>query len=296
MKKTNLILTFLISSVSLAGCSALNNVLDNIINSLNSGTNQTTITDSQYLPTATSNYQGNYYDGIDSNQSGDTLKNALRSLNSSKISRLVGYSGMGTNKYGYFRYTDYDPETVQYDSNGMPYGTKLVGYYTLKSSQGKISNNVNEGELNREHVWPKSHGGNLMEEDIHMPRPAFTDDNGARGNDFYGTAAFDSGYEVPNYRGDAARIIFYCAMANSTLQMSDLTNHGSTNANPDYMMGKLSDLLTWNLQYAPTDREERRNNGAQYLQGNRNPFIDHPEYACKIWGGYNSDTKRICGM
>ncbi len=74
------------------------------------------------------------------------------------------------------------------------------------------------------------------------------------------------------------------------------------------MMGKLSDLLKWNLQYLPSTSEtadtalrveQNRNNVIESnaaLQGNRNPFIDHPEYACKIWGNTNSATKSICGM
>ena len=61
-------------------------------------------------------------------------------------------------------------------------------------------------------------------------------------------------------------------------------------------MGKLSDLLKWNKNYAVQDRERIRNEGAQSLQGNRNPFIDHPEYACRIWGNTNSTTRQICGM
>ncbi len=70
-------------------------------------------------------------------------------------------------------------------------------------------------------------------------------------------------------------------------------------------MGKLSTLLEWNLAYLPGDgtlelrTELNRNNVIEKDkdgQGNRNPFIDHPEYACKIWGATNSETKRICGM
>ena len=73
-------------------------------------------------------------------------------------------------------------------------------------------------------------------------------------------------------------------------------------------MGKLSDLLEWNLAYLPTTsstastayRVEQNRNEVIYshpdLQGNRNPFIDHPEYACRIWGGTNSTTRQICGM
>ena len=59
-------------------------------------------------------------------------------------------------------------------------------------------------------------------------------------------------------------------------------------------MGKLSTLLKWNIQYSVTSREITRNEAVEGLQGNRNPFIDHPEYACRIWGKYNSETEKIC--
>ena len=69
-------------------------------------------------------------------------------------------------------------------------------------------------------------------------------------------------------------------------------------------------MLRWNLQYSPKDTsftgaddlarrtELNRNEVIQNDsngQGNRNPFIDHPEYACKIWGDTNATTRQICG-
>ena len=54
--------------------------------------------------------------------------------------------------------------------------------------------------------------------------------------------------------------------------------------------------LKWHLEHSITSRETKRNEVVYGLQGNRNPFVDHPEYACKIWGNTNSQTKSICGM
>ena len=54
--------------------------------------------------------------------------------------------------------------------------------------------------------------------------------------------------------------------------------------------------LKWHLQHEITTRETRRNNVVYGNQGNRNPFVDHPEYACKIWGTTNSATRSLCGM
>jgi endonuclease I len=53
--------------------------------------------------------------------------------------------------------------------------------------------------------------------------------------------------------------------------------------------------LKWHLQHPNTERDIRRNNVVYGNQGNRNPFVDHPEYACKIWGNTNSATKSLCG-
>ncbi len=54
--------------------------------------------------------------------------------------------------------------------------------------------------------------------------------------------------------------------------------------------------LKWHLEHPITTRETTRNETVYGLQGNRNMFVDHPEYACKIWGNTNSQTKSICGM
>ena len=43
--------------------------------------------------------------------------------------------------------------------------------------------------------------------------------------------------------------------------------------------------LEWNAKYTVTPREIYRNNVVYGLQGNRNPFIDHPSYAQAIYGG-----------
>jgi len=49
--------------------------------------------------------------------------------------------------------------------------------------------------------------------------------------------------------------------------------------------GKLSTLLIWH-EADPVDNKERIRNNLIYdkYQGNRNPFIDHPEFARMIWG------------
>lgn len=217
-----------------------------------------------------------YYENINQNEYGNALLSELRTLNSLKRRSLVGYDPMGTSPAGQFKYTDYDPNTVQYDSNNQPYGTRITSFYSGSSITS----------FNREHVWPDSHGGNKVENDIHMPRPTLQTENGSRGNSFYvegmkdQTKGWDPATEsfgVESYRGDSARIVFYCVIANSNLSLIDESYYSTSRKDNDNLMGKLSDLLKWNLKYPVNQREINRNNGAEYLQGNRNPFIDHPE-------------------
>lgn len=54
--------------------------------------------------------------------------------------------------------------------------------------------------------------------------------------------------------------------------------------------------LKWHLQHPISTREIKRNDVVYQNQGNRNPFVDHPEYACRIWGATNSETRSLCGM
>ena len=248
--------------------------------------------DAYYTPSTTyTNGDGaTYYNGISESSEGTTLLSALRSLNSSKRQKTMGYSSMGTSaSTSPYVYTDYNPNGTKYtDSKGQVYGAELVSFYTKTPMTS----------YNKEHVWPDSRGGNLVEADIHMPRPTISAENSSRGNSFFvegmssssaGWDPYTAGYDEIS-RGEAARITFYCVVASSSLSLVDLTNDATGNNT----MGKLSDMLEWNLQYSVTQYENNRNEGAEYLQGNRNPFIDHPEYACKIWGNTNSTTQSIC--
>ena len=66
--------------------------------------------------------------------------------------------------------------------------------------------------MNKEHTWPKSHGGNRIESDPHVIRPTLTSENSARGNMYYAQSpnpGWDPAeFDNPKYRGISARIIF----------------------------------------------------------------------------------------
>ena len=224
----------------------------------------------------------NYYASIDFSKDGTALLSELQSLNSQKRTYTPGYGGL----WNYYNKTDYDPKNP----------SQYIAFYRGTSAS--------KGSMNKEHVWPNSHGGKLVEGDIHMTRPTLSSDNSSRGNSFYveGKNHSTNGWDpyadgmTEYYRGISARIIFYCVVASPKLQLVDLDYHATSNKNRDNMMGKLSDLLKWNLVYGIDDTEIRRNDGAQDVQGNRNPFIDDRTLACKIWGDTNETTKSICAQ
>ena len=234
-----------------------------------------------------------YYSSIDDSLMGTDLLNALNTLNKSKRTRTVGYDNM--------RYFSVKSDA---DPNGSG---KILGFY----DNALVGPNWDSGNTwNREHVWPNIRGGSRVEGDAHMTRPASTATNSDRGSKGYGVDSYDPGKYVAYYRGSASRIIFYAAIADLNLDLvDDPLNYNGAGSYPD-CMGSLSDMLKWNLEYQPSDTsftgaddiarraELNRNDVIQNDsegQGNRNPFIDHPEYACRIWGNRNSKTKEICG-
>ncbi len=98
-------------------------------------------------------------------------------------------------------------------------------------------------------------------------------------------------YEVWNHRrGDLARAQFYMdvryeggshAVTGASEPNLVLTDNMAlivmTSSSPAYM-GKLSTLLQWHLDDPVDEDERRRNDVVESFQGNRNPFVDHPEW------------------
>ncbi len=233
-----------------------------------------------------------YYSSISDSDSGTSLLSKLQSLNSTKRKKTMGYSGIGTTTSGAVIYTDYDLNSTAKDSNGQTYGTKVASFYTKTAATS----------WNREHMWPNSHGGNNVEADILHTRPTISSENSSRGNSFYvegknsssaGWDPYTAGYDA-EVRGECARVILYCVVAYPSFTLSDADSHSTSNSNKDNMMGNMNTLIKWHFDYAPNVYEMNRNNGAEYLQGNRNPFVDHPEYVARIWSSFNSTVGSLC--
>ncbi len=102
-------------------------------------------------------------------------------------------------------------------------------------------------------------------------------------------------------RGDIARAMFYMdvryeggthgvtgytepdLILTDTLTLIQNSNTGS-NETTAYM-GLLSDLLQWHLDDPVDAKETSRNDNIYAYQGNRNPFIDHPEWVACLFNG-----------
>ncbi len=226
-------------------------------------------------------YITSYYSSISDSQTGLPLASSLETRLQAERNNSFSYGSLQTSA---FPYTDVDPL--------RPTGGYIVSFYSGTPVYGYTG-------MNKEHTWPKSHGGGLIENDPHMVRPTLTSENSARGNSYYAESPSNgwdpATFNNAKYRGIAARIIFYGAVIGYTegLRLEDVGFvSGSGNGGE---MGKLSDLLRWNYQYPVDQSEIIRNETLDIsLNYNRNPFIDNPSYACRIWGSVNSTTQSIC--
>jgi endonuclease I len=168
-------------------------------------------------------------------------------------------------------------------------------------SQYDNGNGTYNDSWNREHVWPKSHGfpneSDTAYTDFHHLRPADRTVNSSRGEkDFdWGDTWHSEATECKDtpvsfeprdaVKGDVARMIFYMAVryeSNNTYNL-EMVDYVGTAVGSVYL-GKKSTLLQWHEADPVDDFERNRNNVIYSLQGNRNPFIDHPEFAGAIWG------------
>lgn len=89
-------------------------------------------------------------------------------------------------------------------------------------------------------------------------------------------------YMAVRYDGDAPREPDLVLTDDAARQETDCKECYSTGSTA--YMGLLDALLTWHEE-DPVDQYERRRNTVVYLfQGNRNPFVDHPEWVVEIFG------------
>ncbi len=176
-------------------------------------------------------------------------------------------------------------------------------------------------KYNREHTFPKSwfDDASPMHNDGIMVLPTDKKVNNVRSNFPYGevvSTSYTSGNmsklgssstSIPGYsgsvfepadefKGDIARIYFYMATRyenviagweNNSTESDAMLNGTSDQAYEDWVIEM---LLDWHLNDPVSTKEEDRNNAAETFQGNRNPFVDHPEWVNEIWDDGTTPT------
>lgn len=258
-------------------------------------------------------YTGSYYDNLNTDLEGSAFRAELAELITDTHTKYTSYDGLAN----VLPQSDADP-----DING-----NILWFYTGTSVHYTNLSGSSLGTTNREHVWPKDGGDAFPEKsgpgsDAHHLRPTEYQINSTRGsknfdevaqtsanivkengssgygNSAYGADAlcYSSGsffYPAKGYRGATARILFYVQTRwgdQYNLEFVDSAGNCKT-------LGKISTLLKWHLEEPPTEEEIRRNEVVFGLQGNRNPFIDHPEYAAQIYcydgESYNNALQQV---
>ena len=232
----------------------------------------------------TGEYDSTYYASA-IGKTGGALESALHTIISTGDTQL-SYDAV----WNALKVTDRDPA----DSSRV---ICLYSGFSLPASD----NGGGVDQWNREHVWAKSHGdfgtATGPGTDLHHLRPEDVTVNSARGNFDFDEGGAQNAEAPGNYadadsweprdavKGDVARMIFYMSVRYDgddgwpDLSVNDLVGNGTS---PH--IGRLSVLLRWNAEDPPSAFEMRRNDVIyDDYQHNRNPFIDHPEWADSIW-------------
>ncbi|NVK51447.1 MAG: endonuclease [Flavobacteriaceae bacterium] len=231
-----------------------------------------------------------YYNDVNLTLTGTALKNALATKITTTHTTYISYT---PGVWDALKQTDLDPTD----------NTKVVLIYGWDDTDSDITNDrtrdkdlhgSGSGVWNREHVYPKSLGiPNLgttgVGADAHNLRPADAQRNSSRSNRKFGAGSGNSGatvtgdwYPGDEWKGDVARILMYMYLhyGNQTLPTNVVV--GTVNISDPNMIDL---LLQWNAEDPVSDLEKQRNPVLEIIQGNRNPFIDNPSFATKIWGG-----------
>ena len=240
-----------------------------------------------------------YYDSANG-LTGDALKMALHNI--IKNHTTTSY----TNLWNAFWSTDNKGNGVVWDMySDIPGGTPPYTYQMGTDQCGSGGCNKVEGTCyNREHSWPQSwfNEQTTPRTDLHHIFPTDCWVNHERSSYPYGEvrsgttfrngsklgASKTPGYTetvfepIDEYKGDFARAYFYMSVRyydeDAAWKSTDMTDKSVIKP------WAMAMLLRWN-KLDPVSQKEIDRNNVIYddYQHNRNPFVDHPEFADMIW-------------
>ena len=261
-----------------------------------------------------------YYDA----NSNEIVNNYIKGKNGETLTKGLSWL-MGSTQTYITKYGDLKTKTAVTDKDPMNDGN-IIGLYSRKSISSSWANatvwnreHVWCKSLSGGLYTSISESASNAGSDIHHLRPALTTYNSTRNNtpygeipdktasgvsrlgdsdNYYTSTMFEPSDEI---KGDIARILMYVYVRYSSNY--EATNSAYADAISNVRDGnklvitnivKTDDeasawklLLKWN-ELDPVDYlEMQRNDQAQLIQGNRNVFIDHPEFATMCFGTYS---------
>jgi hypothetical protein len=232
--------------------------------------------------------QVGYYDSVEGLE-GAALRSGLRTITS---------TGHLNNTWDNTRYHIY--ATLDNVDN------TVTCVYTNQEFAHPAGGNYTPDGLSAEHTYPREwftgHAEyNWMDTDLHHLFPVTQPANSARSNFPYdyvtsitstwGSGAYfsygglnadgNNAFEVADqFKGDAARALFYMGM-----------RYYTNDANfTQFSINLIPILLQWHAMDPVDAYETNRNEGIYVFQGNRNPFVDYPEWIDSIWGSVAIDA------
>lgn len=176
--------------------------------------------------------------------------------------------------------------------------------FVLVYNRQSLPNSTSNSNWNREHTWPRGRGVDSSgpdNADLHQLRSSNISVNSDRGSLNFGGSFGQSFGQVGSFwypgeedAGNIARAQFYMAVRydgsdSSTIDLELSTGNPSLSSDS---LGDLNSLIDWHFAVPPDTFEQRRNDRVFDLyQGNRNPFVDHPEWAWSVIMDQQNDTR-----
>lgn len=258
-----------------------------------------------------------YYNGFDWSSTGISLKTALSTKIIDTHTKILNYS----QAENALKIVDLDPSDATNTQVFLLYGFDNLNYcnYVSETNFGTSTNwnqhrrrhkeadvgtTGNQCAWNREHVYAQILGTPALGQigagaDAHHLRTCDVDRNAERGSSKFGLGSGNSGYNSgfwypgDEWKGDVARNMMYLYLRYPAQCKPTGVGSGAT-VSTDTDMIQL--FLQWNAEDPVSEYEDRRNtylgNAANtYGQGNRNPFIDNPFLATRIWGGLVAENR-----
>lgn len=167
-------------------------------------------------------------------------------------------------------------------------GTTITGYANRSAAQN------GSPQFNTEHTFPQSkfNSAEPMKSDIHHLFPTTNVSNSQRGSDPFGivsgSGSWNSGgsksggntFEPRDVqKGASARAMMYFV-----LRYQDYQN---------FFSSQESILRTWHDAFPPTAVDKARNSAIAAQQTSRNPFVDYPQFAERIFSLSNNSSRPI---